>query len=90
MGMGRQKVFLAFVLRLSCTSRPRCWEPVPGVLHLQGETLLGSAACVGQDFIEGERPEAPAWPIPILRMEGCRVLPWGSSPLSHGGREEIF
>lgn len=45
---------MAFVLRLSHTSWPRCWKLVPGAFHLQGEKLLGSAACVGKDFSEGK------------------------------------
>lgn len=85
MGMGREKVFLAFVLRLSHTSWPRCWKLVPGAFHLQGEKLLGSAACAGKDFSEGKRLKSPAWPVSILHGAALRIKPaWKKE------KEEIF
>lgn len=89
MGIGREKVFLAFVLRLSHTSWPQCWELVPGAFHLQGEKLLGSAVYTGKDFIEGKKAQGTSLAClhPRLQLHGAAL---GTKPAWKKEKEEIF
>lgn len=88
---------MAVVLRLTSTSQPRHWEPVPRAFHLQGETLLGQQGVRGR-ILSREKglrhqpdltPSSAAAPQCCSEDQACSAAEKGGNLLG-GGKKKII